>query len=136
LPAPQEKGLVMDAGKPTILCDLSSLAYEVKHERARRALALQTDELQVSVYELEPGGLIPAHRHSVSWDVSLVLEGEIEARFKDGEKIHSVRLGPHMMNLVPPGAVHEIFNPSSDKVAKFLLVQSPSRGFDFRREGA
>jgi quercetin dioxygenase-like cupin family protein len=125
----------MTSLKPTTIADLASLAYEEKHVRARRALALQTDELQVSVYELEPGGMIPAHRHSVSWDVSLVLEGEIEARFKDGESFRSARLGPHMMNLVPPGAVHEIFNPSLDKVAKFLLVQSPGQNFDFRREG-
>jgi quercetin dioxygenase-like cupin family protein len=125
----------MTSQKPTMIADLASLAYEDKHIRARRALALQTDELLVSVYELEPGGRILAHRHSVSWDVSLVLEGEIEARFKDGESFRSARLGPHMMSFVPPGAVHEIRNPSPDKVAKFLLVQSPGRGFDFRREG-
>ena len=125
----------MTSQEPTTIADLASLVYEDKHVRARRALALQTDELQVSIYELEPGGLIPAHSHSVSWDVSLVIEGEIEARFKEGENIRSARLGPHMMSLVPPGAVHEIRNPSRDKVARFLLVQAPGRGFDFRREG-
>ena len=116
----------MDA--PKSIPDLAALPYEPKHIRARRALALQTDAVQVSVYELEPGGCIPAHSHSVSWDISLVLEGEIEAHFSDGVVICRA----HALNLVPPGAVHEIRNPSPDRVAKFLLVQSPGRGFDFR----
>ena len=117
---------------PATIPDLSALRYEPKHIRARRALALQTDAVQVSVYELEPGGCIPAHSHSVSWDISLVLEGEIEAHFYDGDGLRIVTCRAHALNLVPPSAVHEIRNPSGDRIAKFLLVQSPGRGFDFR----
>jgi len=112
----------------TTIPDLASLSYEAKHVLAHKALVHQTDDVQVNVYVLEPGGRIPAHRHSTSWDISYVIEGEIEARFGDGR---TVRCGPQAINLVPPETVHEIANPSATLPAKFLLIQSPSRGFDF-----
>jgi quercetin dioxygenase-like cupin family protein len=112
----------------TTIPDLSALLYEAKHVLAHKALVHQTDAVQVNVYVLEPGGRIPAHWHSASWDISFVIEGEIEARFTDGR---TVRCGPQAFNIVPPGTVHEIANASATRTAKFLLVQSPSRGFDF-----
>jgi quercetin dioxygenase-like cupin family protein len=114
---------------PTIL-DLSTLLYDTKHILARKALVHQTDEVQVNVYVLEPGGRIPAHRHSASWDISFVIEGEIEATFVEGG---TVRCGKQAINVVPPGTVHEIANPSTTQPAKFLLIQSPSRSFDFAK---
>jgi quercetin dioxygenase-like cupin family protein len=114
----------------TTIADLSALAYEAKHVRAHRALVHQTDEAQVAVYVLEPGGCIPAHRHSASWDISFVVAGEIEARFADGRR---VRCAAQALNLVPPGTVHEIANPSSTEPATFLLIQSPAGSFDFIR---
>ena len=117
----------------TTIPDLSALAYEDKHVRAHKALVHQTDEVQVNVYVLEPGGRIPPHRHSTSWDISLVIEGEIEARFGEGDTVRTVRCAAQAINLVPPGIVHEIVNPSAGEPATFLLVQSPSRSFDFVR---
>jgi quercetin dioxygenase-like cupin family protein len=87
--------------------------------------------VQINVFILEPGGLIPAHRHSWSWDISFVIKGEIEARFAEGDTVRSVRCGKQASNLVPPGTVHEIPNASRTQPTKFLLVQSPSRNFDF-----
>ena len=116
---------------PKTIADLSQLTYDAKHIGARKALVHQTDDVQISVYVLEPGGRIPLHRHTSSWDVSFVIEGEIEALFGEGEGARSVRCSPQAMNLVPPGTLHEIANPSATVPAKFLLIQSPSRGFDF-----
>jgi quercetin dioxygenase-like cupin family protein len=121
----------MPTSKATTILDLAALAYEAKHILAHKALVHQTDEVQVNVYVLEPGGRIPPHRHSTSWDISLVIEGEIEARFTEGGKPRTVRCGAQAMNLVPPGVVHEIVNPSAVRPAKFLLIQSPSHSFDF-----
>ena len=98
-----------------------------------RGAVHQTDALQIGIYVLDPGGCIPPHRHSVSWDIALVLEGEIEARIGEGPAARVVRCGVHAMNLVPPGIVHTLRNPSSDAEARFLLMQSPSRDFDFLR---
>ena len=114
----------------TTISDLAALAYEAKHILAHKALIHQTDAVQVNVYVLDPGGRIPAHQHSTSWDISFVIEGEIEARFADGR---TVRCAAQAINLVPPGTVHEIANASTARPAKFLLIQSPSRGFDFVR---
>jgi quercetin dioxygenase-like cupin family protein len=115
----------------TTILDLSTLLYDAKHVLARKALVHQTDEVQVNVYVLEPGGRIPAHRHSSSWDIAFVIEGEIEARFTEGGTVRTVRCGKQAINLVPPGTVHEIANASTTQPAKFLLIQSPSRSFDF-----
>jgi quercetin dioxygenase-like cupin family protein len=117
---------------PRAIPDLAALAYEAKHIRAHKALALQSDEVQVNVYLLEPGGRIPAHRHTTSWDITYVIEGEIEARWGVEGALHTTRTAAGALNLVPPGVAHEIVNPGPAP-ARFLLVQSPSRGFDFVR---
>ena len=126
----------MTPAVPTMLADLSSLSYEKNISGARKALLHRTDEVQVSVYLLEPGGRVPMHRHTASWDISFVIEGEIEARFVEDGEVRTVRCGPQAVNLVPPGLPHEIANASAAKPAKFLLIQSPSHAFDFIREGA
>lgn len=117
--------------EPTTILDISTLPYDAKHVLAHKALLHQTDEVQINVYILEPGGRIPGHRHSVSWDISFVIEGEIEARFTEGDTVRTMRCGKQAINLVPPGVVHEIANASTAQPAKLLLIQSPSRNFDF-----
>ena len=106
--------------------------YVDRHIHAHYAAVHRTDELQAGIYVLEPGGRIPSHRHSKSWDFAVVLDGEIEARIGEGASARVVRCAAHAINLVPPGMVHEICN-MSDTPARFLLVQSPARGFDFLR---
>ena len=113
--------------------DLAALAYVDRHERARYATVHRMEEVQIGVYVLEPGGQIPPHRHSISWDIALVLEGEIEATIGEAPDQRRERCGPHCVNLVPPGTLHSIRNPAADTSARFLLLQSPSRGFDFLR---
>jgi len=126
-----DQGDAMPTSEPTTILDLSTLHYDANHVSAHKALVHQTDEVRINVYVLEPGGRIPAHRHSASWDISFVIEGEIEARFTAGTTLRTVRCGKHAINLVPPGTVHEIANVSTSLPAKFLLIQSPSRSFDF-----
>jgi len=120
----------------TTLHDLASLAYDRKNPGAAKALLHRSDDVQVSVYRLEPGGRVPMHQHTACWDISFVIEGEIEARFLEDGGVRTVRCGPHAVNLVPPGRPHEIVNASTTAPAKFLLIQSPSRAFDFIEERA
>ncbi len=124
----------MTAATATSIADLSALPYDPKHVRAHKALVHQTDDVQVNVYVLEPGGCVPMHRHTASWDISFVIEGELDAKFLEGGVVRTVRCGPQAMNLVPPGTLHEIANASATQQAKFLLIQSPSRSFDFIKE--
>jgi quercetin dioxygenase-like cupin family protein len=126
----------MTPAVPTTFPDLSSLSYDRKHLGALKALLHRSDEVQVSVYLLEPGGRVPMHRHTASWDISFVVEGEIEARFLEDGGVRTVRCGPQAVNLVPPGRPHEIANASAAEPAKFLLIQSPSENFDFIEERA
>jgi quercetin dioxygenase-like cupin family protein len=121
----------MPTSKVTSIPDLSALRYDEKHVRARKALVHRTDDVQVNVYVLEPGGRVPAHRHTNSWDISVVIDGEIEVRFAEEGIARVLRCKPNAMTLVPPGTGHEISNPSVANTATFLLVQSPSSSFDF-----
>ena len=120
--------------RATTLLDLSGISYEPKHIRAHKALVHATDEVQINVYVLEPGGRIPTHRHTSSWDISFVIEGELEARFIEDGEVRTVRCRAQALNLVPPGTLHEIVNASDTQPAKFLLIQSPSHAFDFIKQ--
>ena len=115
------------------ITDLAALSYEDKHIRAHMALVHQTAEVQLNVYVLDPGGMVPPHRHSASWDIALVIEGEIEISVTQGEQTRIVVCGRDAINLVPPGIVHCLRNRSETEVARFLLIQSPARSFDFVR---
>ncbi|HKM63975.1 MAG TPA: cupin domain-containing protein [Acidisphaera sp.] len=126
----------MPPPRPRTIPDLTALESTARHERARRALVHQTDDIQISHYTIDPGGRVPRHRHSVSWDIAVVLEGAIDIRMECDGETTQVRCGEQAVNIVPPGMPHEIAN-AGDTVARVLLIQSPSKGFDFvRAEGA
>jgi quercetin dioxygenase-like cupin family protein len=135
----------MRKAKPTTVLDISNLSYNendavvdehdvLHHENSvlvRRALVHQQDEVQVHAYVLKPGGRIKSHYHTKGWDIFFVIEGEFEAgHSRDGT---SIRCGKHAMHLVPPGTIHEIVNVRTTEPLKFLLTQSPSKGYDFIR---
>ena len=113
------------------ISDLSQLSFGDKHIKARKALVHQTDEVQVNCYVLQPGGRIPAHEHSKSWDISYVVSGTLEARFIEDGQMRRVICTAGAINLVPPGTAHEVSNPSASEATTFLLIQSPSKDFDF-----
>ena len=139
---------------PTTIPDVSELSYNEQHSSDRdappnghsgtyqvlragnskgvhNALVHKQDEVQIHAYELEPGGVISSHYHTKNWDIFYIIEGEFAA-YHNKSKTPS-RGGKNAMHLVPPGAVHEIVNSSTTHVLKFLLIQSPSKGFDFVR---
>ena len=95
------------------------------------ALVHKQDEVQIHAYELEPGGVISSHYHTKNWDIFYIIEGEFAAYHNKSET--PSRGGKNAMHFVPPGAVHEISNSSKTEVLRFLLIQSPSKGFDFIR---
>ena len=95
------------------------------------ALVHKQDEVQIHAYELKPGGVISSHYHTKNWDIFYIIEGEFTAYHNKSET--PSRGGKNAMHLIPPGAVHEIVNLSKTEVLKFLLIQSPSKEFDFIR---
>jgi quercetin dioxygenase-like cupin family protein len=123
----------MPQPQPLTIEDPATLTYADRHEGAHYAAIHRTDEVQAGIYVLDPGGSIPAHRHTASWDIAVVLEGEIEVSIDEGGAERTVRLRAQGVNLVPPGVRHSLHNPSAAAPARFLLLQSPSKGFDFRR---
>ncbi len=135
--------------EPTTIPDLSQLSYTgndappreddtihhvLRQDNSvlvRKALVHQQDEVHIHVYVLEPGGRVKSHYHTENWDIFFVIEGELEARHSRNGT--SIRCARHAMHLVPPGTIHEIVNASTTEPLKFLLIQSPSKGYDFIR---
>jgi quercetin dioxygenase-like cupin family protein len=137
--------------EPTTIPDLSQLSYTGTGNDAppreddtihhvlrqdnsvlvRKALVHQQNEVHIHVYVLEPGGRVKSHYHTKNWDIFFVIEGVLEARPSTNGT--SVRCARHAMHLVPPGTIHEIVNASATEPLKFLLIQSPSMGYDFIR---
>jgi quercetin dioxygenase-like cupin family protein len=119
--------------KARVIPDLAHLAFEDKHIKARKALVQQTDDVQMNVYVLQPGGRIPAHQHSRSWDISYVVAGRLESCYVEGGQSCRVVCQAGTVTLIPPGTVHEVTNPSETDAVTFLLIQSPAKDFDFLR---
>ena len=120
---------------PRTIADLAALAYEDKHIKAHKALVHQTPELQLNVYVLDPGGMVPPHLHSSSWDIAFVIEGEIEISVEYDGEMRLVNCRSGALNFVPPGTKHCLRNRSETQIARFLLIQSPAHAFDFVRAG-
>ncbi len=114
-----------------VIADLLDLPFEDKHINAGKALIHQTDAVQVQVYVLRPLGGIPSHLHSKSWDISIVLDGLIEAAHLEDGLLRTSLCRRGGVTVVPPGIVHAVTNPSQTEPATFLLIQSPSKDFDF-----
>lgn len=121
----------MPESQVRIIADLMQLPFEDKHIKARKALIHQTDPLQVQIYDLQPQGCIPPHRHSRSWDIAIVLDGVIEACHLENGQTRTSLCRRGGATVVPPGVVHEVRNPSPSDPARFLLIQSPAKDFDF-----
>jgi mannose-6-phosphate isomerase-like protein (cupin superfamily) len=90
-------------------------------------------ELDLLEFDVGPGYEGPGpHYHERHADSFYVLEGELEVRVGD----ETVRAGPGMYVLAPPGVVHAFTNPGPGR-ARFLNVHAPETGFvDYLRARA
>ena len=131
-PASEQHGAPDFPEEPIIhIAQLAALSYGPKHRRAAQAKVVATDAFNVSVYLLSPNGGIPAHRHSQSWDVTIVLEGTLRIRSFGADGPEVFLCGPGAIHIIRPDVPHEVENPSEIEDARFLLIQGPSQGFDF-----
>jgi len=82
---------------------------------------------QASMYRLQPGCRVPAHRHTRSDDLFIGVRGEVLVRV-DGAAPFALRAGGCCR--VSRGVRHEVANTSDVQVAFFVLVHAPYEGFD------
>lgn len=119
----------MDKPSSIFIEDLKCLRYAPKHRETMQAKALASEPFNVSIYLLGPGGAVPPHTHSTSWDLIVVLEGELLIETEEAPEPHVCATGA--IHLTPPGMVHAVRNASLTAQARFLLVQGPTAEFDF-----
>jgi len=90
-------------------------------------IVLQTPEIRVVEYVLQPGDRHPWHHHSEVTDRFYCLEGQIEVELRDPPRTESLRPGQTLT--IPPQVVHRAGN-AADGVGRYLLVQGVGR-YDF-----
>lgn len=90
-------------------------------------IVLQTPEVRVVEYVLQPGDTHAWHRHSEVTDRFYCLAGVIEVALRDPTETR--RLHPGETLTIPPGVVHCAGN-AADGVSRYLLVQGIGR-YDF-----
>jgi quercetin dioxygenase-like cupin family protein len=90
--------------------------YEVKNVEP----VVVSNDIQVRVFTLAGGDVIPWHYHSESTDHSFVLQGAltIETRGPDNQRVLTVS----ERHKILPGTAHRISNESASE-CQFLLVQ-------------
>jgi len=87
-------------------------------------------DVLVREYTLDPGEVIPWHRHSDVADYYYGLEGTVLIETREPAARHEVRAGGSAT--VTPQSVHRVSNPSAAP-CRFLLIQGVGR-YDFIRE--
>jgi quercetin dioxygenase-like cupin family protein len=87
----------------------------------------QTPGLRVVEYVLQPGEMLPWHRHSEVTDRFFCLEGVIGVEFRTPAR--NLLLNPGESCSVAPGIVHRSGNAAAG-VSRYLLVQGVGR-YDF-----
>jgi uncharacterized cupin superfamily protein len=97
---------------------LDDLGQGPGFRKVRGALGVQA--FGVNAVVLPPGYAARAHFHERQEELYLVLDGEIEFSFGDGEG--SVTLGAGGMVRVDPGTVRQLRNVSADHEATYFCV--------------
>ena len=84
-------------------------------------------DVLVREYTLDPGEVIPWHRHTQVSDYYYGLEGRVVIETREPAARHEVGAG-QMASVTPP-TVHQVSNPGN-AICRFLLVQGVGK-YDF-----
>lgn len=109
---------------------MSETTVEPYRVRSIRVVAKGVD-VQVREYTLDPGEVIPWHRHSEVSDYYYGLEGVVVIETRDPQTRHEVGTG-QVATVMPP-TVHHVSN-SGPKTCRFLLIQGVGK-YDFVKVG-
>ena len=83
-------------------------------------IIVQTPEVRVVEYVLQPGDSLAWHHHSEVTDRFYCLEGAIEVALRDPAGTRRLRPGDTLT--IPPGVVHRSAN-AEPGISRYLLVQ-------------
>lgn len=83
---------------------------------------LENERFRVTRWTIEPGGVIPMHRHDHDYVVVPLVTDTMHVRTADGEQIVSeLRVGESYTR--PAGSEHEVTNPSTHTTIVFVEVE-------------
>ena len=99
--------------------------YQVKNVES---VAVGTD-IQVRVFTLADGDVVPWHYHSESTDHNFVLRGQLTIETRSPDHRHRLAVGERYKIL--PGTAHRISNESATE-CQFLLVQGVGK-YDWQK---
>ena len=111
------------------LFDINTAAW-VPHNRfptvETKVLETKATHANMSLMKvkLEAGGSIPKHIHPIETETAIVVSGEVEFLYGEGEAEQVVLLKPDTGVSIYPGTLHGIRNTSSAPV-ELLAIHSP-----------
>lgn len=118
--------------KPVIKVeDIMNIALEERRPGCEKGMLHEDPPVQTAMYRVQPGSGVPTHLHTRVYDLFIGVKGELEIRYESQHGHGLFMLKPGAFCRMPPGARHEISNPSKTDEAYFLLVQASQEGFDY-----
>ncbi|XP_027907015.1 auxin-binding protein ABP19a-like [Vigna unguiculata] len=84
--------------------------------------------LSAARLDLAKGGLVPAHSHTASSEILIMVKGEITAGFITPGAVYQKTLKPGDVMVFPQGLLHFQVNSGKGKATAFLAFSNPSPG--------
>ena len=86
---------------------------------------LENEHFRVTRWTIEPGGVIPMHRHDFEYVVIPLVTDRMHVRNADGSEVHANLIHGEAYTR-PAGAEHEVSNPHSSEPIVFVEVEKLS----------
>ncbi len=126
----------MDHAKVVSVSDVLAAARRDVHGTCSKAVLHQVPESETSLFSVNPGQTLAAHRHTRTWDLFFVVSGRGEIRYRGPDGAGTVAMPERAFCAMPPGCDHEVRNLSATEPFSFLLIHAPWQGYDHVRAQA
>ena len=125
------KGIDMGQQPVVKIDDITKVDFASRRAGCEKGIIHEHGAVQSAVFRVAPGSGVPRHLHSRVYDLFVGVKGMLEIRY-EGQHGHGIfELKPGAFCAMPPGVRHEVFNPSKNDEAFFLIVHAPHDGYDF-----
>lgn len=96
----------------------------------RKAWIFSFPEYEFQYDEQRPKTILKWHHHEKIWETIYIIEGELVARWKEGEEIkeQTVKTG----DVIEPGYISHTFENRTEEVVKFIAFKQILAGKDMR----
>ena len=110
--------------------DLRKIVGDERRPGCSKGILFQDAVAEASVFRVQPGSGVPAHRHSRVYDLFVGIAGEVAISYDGPKGRDRFALKAGAFCAMPPGVPHEVLNTGAVE-AVFYLVHAPQEGYDY-----